>query len=162
MRIPTRTLLLAGLCVAAAACQPTDREAETREDWTVQDSTDIAALFDRLKAAGGANDWTAWTAEYTADAVRLPPNSGALRGTQAIMDWNDSFPTVTAFDFTVERLMGGGDVAVGHGSFTLSAAVADTAPAVEDRGKFMTAFRKQADGSWKIVADIWNSDLPVP
>jgi len=30
-----------------------------------------------------------------------------------------------------------------------------------DKGKYLTVFRKQPDGSWKAVADMINSDLPL-
>jgi hypothetical protein len=32
---------------------------------------------------------------------------------------------------------------------------------VEDHGKFLEVWKKQADGKWKVVADVYNSDLPV-
>jgi ketosteroid isomerase-like protein len=32
---------------------------------------------------------------------------------------------------------------------------------VADRGKYLAVWKKQADGSWKIEADMWNSDLPA-
>ena len=31
---------------------------------------------------------------------------------------------------------------------------------VNDTGKYVVVFRKQADGAWKVAADIFNSDLP--
>jgi ketosteroid isomerase-like protein len=31
-----------------------------------------------------------------------------------------------------------------------------------DKGKFVDVWKKQADGSWKAVIDIFNSDLPAP
>ena len=33
---------------------------------------------------------------------------------------------------------------------------------VQDRGKAILICKKQPDGSWKGVADIFNSDLPAP
>ena len=33
---------------------------------------------------------------------------------------------------------------------------------VTDKGKYVTVYKKQADGSWKAVADILNSDMPLP
>jgi ketosteroid isomerase-like protein len=33
---------------------------------------------------------------------------------------------------------------------------------VNDTGKFLEVWKKQADGKWKCVADTYNSDLPVP
>jgi ketosteroid isomerase-like protein len=32
---------------------------------------------------------------------------------------------------------------------------------VTDRGKYATMWKKQVGGSWKVVVDISNSDLPV-
>ncbi len=32
----------------------------------------------------------------------------------------------------------------------------------EDRGKAVLVWKKQADENWKAVADIFNSDLPLP
>ena len=34
--------------------------------------------------------------------------------------------------------------------------------ASKDKGKVITIWRKQADGSWKMFWEIWNSDLPAP
>ena len=35
--------------------------------------------------------------------------------------------------------------------------------AVHDKGKYVTVWKKQADGSWKVIRDIFNSDLaPAP
>jgi uncharacterized protein (TIGR02246 family) len=31
-----------------------------------------------------------------------------------------------------------------------------------DTGKYVSVAKKQDDGSWKIIAHIWNSDLPLP
>jgi ketosteroid isomerase-like protein len=36
------------------------------------------------------------------------------------------------------------------------------AAAIEDRGKYLTIYRKQADGSWKVLRVMYNSDLPLP
>jgi ketosteroid isomerase-like protein len=33
---------------------------------------------------------------------------------------------------------------------------------VEDRGKYLEIWKRQADGSWKVALDIFNSDLPLP
>jgi ketosteroid isomerase-like protein len=32
---------------------------------------------------------------------------------------------------------------------------------ITDKGKYVTVWKKQSDGSWKVLLDIFNSDLPV-
>ena len=54
-----------------------------------------------------------------------------------------------------------GDLAYLVGTYELSSKDAQGKP-VSDRGKIMEVFRKQADGTWKVVADMYNSDLPGP
>jgi ketosteroid isomerase-like protein len=36
-----------------------------------------------------------------------------------------------------------------------------TGKPVNDRGKYLEVWEKNANGSWKCGADIWNSDIPV-
>jgi ketosteroid isomerase-like protein len=33
---------------------------------------------------------------------------------------------------------------------------------ISDNGKYVTVWQKQSDGSWKVVRDIFNTDLPAP
>jgi ketosteroid isomerase-like protein len=32
----------------------------------------------------------------------------------------------------------------------------------QDKGKYLTVWKRQANGEWKIVADTWSSDLTPP
>ena len=100
------------------------------------------------------------------EPVRLPPHAPTVAGKAASDAFNRATPKFTTFELAVTSIVGRGDLAVATGSFTLSVAAGkDSAgkatPAVNDQGKFMQVLMKQADGSWKIARDIWNSDLPV-
>jgi hypothetical protein len=33
---------------------------------------------------------------------------------------------------------------------------------IVDNGKYMTVWKKDLDGSWKIAADMFNTSLPLP
>jgi ketosteroid isomerase-like protein len=33
---------------------------------------------------------------------------------------------------------------------------------ISDKGKYVTVWKKQADGTWKVLLDTYNSDLPSP
>jgi ketosteroid isomerase-like protein len=50
-----------------------------------------------------------------------------------------------------------GDLAYGRGRYTLSMSPAGGEP-IEDVGKYVVVYRRQPNGSWQAVADIFNSD----
>lgn len=130
------------------------------------DSAAIVGVAGRLAAAARAGNWDAWGAEYVADPVRFPPNAPALVGKTATDAFNNASPKFSAFDAMVTFVTGKGDMAVVSGNYNASVpAGKDSAgkatPAVNDDGKFMQLLTKQADGTWKIARDIWNSNLPL-
>jgi ketosteroid isomerase-like protein len=54
-----------------------------------------------------------------------------------------------------------GDVAYTYGTYDLSVTGPDGKP-MTDKGKYVTVYKKQADGSWKAALDTFNSDMPLP
>ena len=125
---------------------------------------DIAALTSLAERDAGwvlARDWAALEGLYEESAVRLPPNGPALHGRTAIRAWFEQLPPITAFTFTLVSLEGQGGLAYMHSAWTITVAPAGVQP-VSDSGKILIVFRKQHGGSWRRVADAWNSDLPAP
>lgn len=55
----------------------------------------------------------------------------------------------------------GGDMAYSQGTYSMTMTDPKTKKPVTDKGKFMTVYAKQPDGSWKAVADTYNSDAPM-
>jgi ketosteroid isomerase-like protein len=50
---------------------------------------------------------------------------------------------------------------LGYTSGTYQMAFNDpSGKAISDTGKYVTVWKKQSDGSWKVLLDIFNSDLP--
>jgi ketosteroid isomerase-like protein len=62
----------------------------------------------------------------------------------------------------VAELEGRGDVAYARGSYSMKIAVPGAPAPVDEKGKYVEIWRRQADGSWKLARDIFNSDLPLP
>jgi ketosteroid isomerase-like protein len=54
-----------------------------------------------------------------------------------------------------------GDLGYTRGTYMLTATDPASKKAVTEKGRFVTIFRKQADGSWKAVQDINNADAPA-
>jgi ketosteroid isomerase-like protein len=45
-----------------------------------------------------------------------------------------------------------------QGTYTMTMTNPKTKKPVTGKGKYLTVYRKQADGSWKAIADAFNSD----
>jgi ketosteroid isomerase-like protein len=150
------TILLTALSCAVLACQAVPATLS---------EADIAAL--RAAAATFAQDAlarrdSATAAQYTENAVFMTPNQPAVEGRAAIRAWFESFPPITAFSLTVVEVDGRGDLAYVRGNYALTIAASGRTPAISDHGKFLEVRRKQADGSWLMALDIFNSDVPLP
>jgi ketosteroid isomerase-like protein len=52
----------------------------------------------------------------------------------------------------------GGDMVYSQGTYTMTMTNPKTKEPITDKGKYLTVYTKQADGSWKVVADTFNSD----
>jgi ketosteroid isomerase-like protein len=99
------------------------------------------------------------------DAVVLFPNSTPVTGRD---DIQGAFTTMMAdpnfaltFESTKADASKGGDLVYTVGTYSLTRSDPKDKTPVTDKGKYMTVFKKQADGTWKAVADMLNSDLPV-
>ena len=69
----------------------------------------------------------------------------------------------TVSDFKVEMLEieGRGDLAYVRGTYSITVRPPGASGPTKDTGKCIEIWRKQADGSWKVIRDIFKSDLPT-
>lgn len=119
------------------------------------------AAFEAGARAGDAN---VLASAYTADAVLFPPNAPMMRGRDAILAfWSAFLGSASNVDLTLTTtdVQQSGDLAVETGQYRLHMTPKTAAAPIIDEGKFLLAWRK-VDGQWKIVRDMFNSDLPVP
>jgi ketosteroid isomerase-like protein len=108
-------------------------------------------------------DVDATVAYYSDDATVSPPNE-ALATTKAAIraGWAELLTPGNDISWQPSKVdvASSGDMAYSMGSYTLTMKDAEGKP-VTDHGKYTEVWKKQADGKWKTVADMWNSDLPV-
>jgi ketosteroid isomerase-like protein len=152
-----RTFFLTALSCALVACQPAPPE-----NISDADIARLRAMAGEFARAAMARSDSANAAQYTESAVFMPPNQPAVEGRAAIQAWFKAFPPVTAFRLNVIEVDGHGDVAYTRGKYAMTIAAAGKRPAVSDHGKFLAVHRRQADGSWLMTDDIFNSDVPEP
>ena len=112
-----------------------------------------------------AKDADKFASYYAEDASVLMPGEPVITGKPAIAAalkpmFGDPNFTLT-FQNTRADASKGGDFVYTQGSYTMTTSDAKTKKPVTDKGKYITIFKKQADGSWKAVADMINSDGPA-
>lgn len=102
-------------------------------------------------------DIEAMIVNYAPDAVVLPQNSPMVEGRDAIKEFFRGMSALMGdMTFSTVRFDASGDIAYEFGTYEGSFG------GVPDKGKYVAVWKKQADGNWMIVADIFNTDLPFP
>lgn len=144
---------LAFVAALAAGCAPQQQASS----FTDADAEAIRATAADYLAAVRDTGWTTWVGFYTADAKMMSPNEPVVEGHDALLAWAQAFPPVTEFTLTPVEVEGDGDMAFVYGTYQWMVAGAES----PDTGKYIEVWRRQADGSWKISHDIFNSDLPA-
>jgi uncharacterized protein (TIGR02246 family) len=105
-------------------------------------------------------------AHYADDAVLMIPGMPATSGKEAIrtaLKQMVSDPALSLkFQASKVDVAKSGDLAYTQGSYTITMTDPQTKQPINDHGSYVTTYRKQADGTWKAVADIVSSDIPPP
>ncbi|MFH1574462.1 MAG: DUF4440 domain-containing protein [Acidobacteriota bacterium] len=156
---PFQIAILISLALLVSACAP-----------AVNSPADVEAIRNMYagmeKADAEKNiDW--FMSTYFADgAVRMPPNAPQQVGKEAIQSaielGSDQFDS-SRLTISVEEVLSLGDMAAARGAYTWAGTPRATGLGeMRDDGKWSATLRRQADGSWKCVHEIWNSNLPAP
>ena len=114
----------------------------------------IRALEAEFQRNANAGDAAALTeAFYADDAQLLPPNAQQVNGKSAIRDFWKAFLAVGVSEVVLEsNVSSSGDLAYSVGKYGL------TASGARQQGKYLAVFRKQSNGSYRAVADAFNSN----
>ncbi len=147
------------LFLLASACSQ-----QTPVDTRAADESAIRSLDAQWSKAAGANDLEGTVSYYTDDASLLPPNAPIATGKQAIRAvWASLLGPDVSVSWQVSKIevSRSGDLAYVMGVYVLTMKDPQGKP-VTDHGKLVEVWKKQTDGQWKTVTDIFNSDLPLP
>ena len=101
---------------------------------------------------------------YTDDTSLYPPNLAIVTGKDAIRTYYsqvlESPGFVISLEVTNVGISSAGDLAYSAGTSETTVNDAQGNP-VTVREKWVAILKKQPDGTWKSVLDIWNSDQPA-
>lgn len=135
----------------------------------IEEVPNVEADIAALKAA--TEEWdVAWNSQdlekllslYTEDAVRMPPNEASVVGNEAIRaSIQRSFDEFTSEGVsTVGDVRVSGELGYARGTFEATNTPKAGGEPVVENSKWIIVHQRQSDGSWKIICEIWNSNLP--
>jgi len=155
-------LCLAGAVTVFAGCGTAHAPAPAPVDTRAQDEADIrAAVAEWGKAIENKNlDQT--LSFYADDAWVYPQNAPVAKTADERRSvWSAFFALPGASDMegdiTRVEVARSGDLAVQYGTFAMTVNDKKGKPVTENE-KSVVVWKKQPDGKWKAIADIWNTD----
>jgi uncharacterized protein (TIGR02246 family) len=130
---------------------------------TSRPETDIEAIrrvTSDLLAAVNASDVDRVLGVWADDAVLMPPGHPSVHGGTALREYFSKLFLMTrfTFEFTSSDIDLFADVAFERLSYRVTIWQSSGQDTIEDVGKGLHVYRRQPDGRWKLVLDIWNSD----
>lgn len=141
----TAAILLLTMSAAAADDAALSAVAAASRAWDeAYSAADVAGLADR----------------YDEAAVSMPPGLPALSTRAAIVaDFKAFFDAnrATHRTFDAERRVAG-DYAIERARYEARIMPRDGGTETKESGKHVVVYRRQADGTWKVLWEIWSSD----
>jgi uncharacterized protein (TIGR02246 family) len=155
--IPATVMLFLAACAQAPTPAADTRDADVKA---------IREIDAEMQRAWIAKDSDKLGSYYAANGSLMIPNMPAVKGGAAISATAKELfaadPTLSlTFQSNNIEVSKAGDLAYSEGTYALMATDQVSKRPVTEKGKYVTVFQKQADNSWKIVADINNADVPT-
>jgi ketosteroid isomerase-like protein len=164
MRIRSIGLIIGALAVAAGCAQPAPAPAPPPDEHAAAEAA-IRAADEAWAKSAADNNVDTWMSHYTDDVATFAPGEPMAVGTDAVRKSMVAFLGTPALKVSwktakVEAAKSG-ELGYSYGTYEMTFKDAK-GKALSDHGKYVETWRKQADGSWKCAADIFNSDLAAP
>jgi len=148
------------LVALSMSCAQAPKSAETH-DTDVQAIKDLEAQWNKEYEA---KDLDKIAGHYTDDAVLMAPGAPPTEGKAAIQTMLKQMVGDNALSLKFQaarvEVASGGDMAYTQGSYTMTMTDPSTKKPINDKGSYVTVYKKQADSSWKVVSDIASSATP--
>jgi len=158
VRVGTFVFVLS-LLAFSSACQN-----QATGDTRAADASALKSLDDEWSKAVGSRDVDKTIAYYSDDAILMLPNIPTLAGKEPIRGlWKSMLESPSfsgGWKATKVEVARSGDLAYISGSYEFTEQD-DSGKPMTDKGTHLEVWRKQTDGSWKCVVDMFNSDLPA-
>jgi uncharacterized protein (TIGR02246 family) len=156
--------VLATLCSAAALTLMMAGCSSTPPDTHTADVKAINTMEAQWNQDYAAKDLNKISAHYAEDSVLMITGMTSVSGKDAIRSALQQMVADPAMSLTFTaskvEVAKSGELGYTQGSYKLTVTDPMTHKVVNDHGSYVTTYRKQADGTWKAVADIATSEVP--
>jgi uncharacterized protein (TIGR02246 family) len=157
-----KVLCLITVVTVLASCRTTPQLAPPPVDTRVQDDAAIRATAQDWGKAVTAKNLDETLSYYADDAWVHPQNAPiAKTADERRSVWSAFFATPGLSDMegstTRVEVARSGDLAVEYGTFATTVKDKKGKPTTVNE-KYVVTWKKQADGKWRAIADIWNED----
>ena len=151
-----RTILTCAAILACAACNQNAPAPAAKTDAAAETGA-LDQMEQAQIAAVNAHDVAGATAPYAEDAIFINERGVASKGRDTIVAAFKGFVTDPALKIDyhpgAKTVSQSGDVAYSTSEFTETYTDPATKKLVSIKGTNLSVWKKQADGSWKLVAD---------
>jgi uncharacterized protein (TIGR02246 family) len=158
----TLSIACAALAAMMCACSNAPAPMPDTRDADMRAVKDVEAAW--LKDTAG-KDPEKFASYFADDGAALYPGAPTLNGRQAIRSAMVPYMADPNFSLNFQsthmEASKGGDMIYSYGTYTMTMTDPKTEKPRNDKGKYLTVYRKQADGSWKAGADTFNSDTAM-
>jgi len=100
---------------------------------------------------------------YTDDAISMPSYEPMHQGIAEIRKANETMAAsgwkFESFEPNIVKVIPMGNLITEIGTYNVSMNMGDVSKPMKDKGKYLTIWEKQDDGSLKIKVETWNSDM---
>lgn len=133
---------------------------------SAQDMNDVRSRIELLNKTFAQammnNDVETMTSLYTDDIISLPSYQPMLRGLASVKQSSEGMVAsgvkTTHFVLTTVDIIPSGDLIIEIGNYDMKMSIPGMEEAWPDNGKYITIWKKQSDGSYKMMIETWNSD----
>ena len=131
-------------------------------------AVDLKAIKDgevAWNADFAAKDADKLTSHYADDATLMMPDEPIVMGKDNIRTALKEMVTdknlALSFATSTAQVAKSGDVGYTQGTYSMTMTSPRTKKPVTEKGKYLTVYKKQSDGTWKAIEDINNADAPA-
>ena len=122
----------------------------------------VEGTWEKYSAAINTGDADSWIALWDENGVQLPPDSPPIQGKAAIDAANRPGFADPIEEFTIylDETVAAGGYGYARGTYSFVLPASADSPRLFFEGKYLTIYKRQADGTWKIYRDCFNFNGP--